>query len=184
MDWRKILLCVIIICLALLVFYGKTRGSETVIPITIETLAEPARRETFEDTVEEAHSIVRGQVIEILGEERIPSYLLGEYKDPEDVPLNRREVYTVYTILVSEVYKGDAKPGDTLQYQHMGGKTDRLIHKVTPSPKTLSKDTEYVFLLTKKGYAVGFDQGIYEIYGDTLSGDFPVTFEMLTALTE
>ena len=182
MDWRKILLCVIIICLVLLVFYGKTRGSETVIPITIETLAEPARLKTFEDTVEDAHSIVRGQVTEVICEERIPSYKLEEYKDPEDVPLNEKQVYTVYTILVSEVYKGDAKPGDELTYQHMGGKTDRLIHKVTPSEENLDVGTEYVFFLSERGYAVGFDQGIYKIHGDNLSGAFPITYDMLEKL--
>ena len=110
MDWRKILLCVIIICLVLLVFYGKTRGSETVIPITIETLAEPARLKTFEDTVEDAHSIVRGQVTEVICEERIPSYKLEEYKDPEDVPLNEKQVYTVYTIWYRKSIKAMQNP--------------------------------------------------------------------------
>ena len=181
-KWRKVLLCVIAICIALLFIIGKTRGSKTVIPITVETLAEPARKENFEDTVADANDIVRGKVIEILGEERIPSYLLEEYEDSEDVPLNQRQVYTVYTIKVSEVYKGNANPGDELKYQHMGGETERLIHKVTPSQKRLTVDTEYVFLLNEKGYAVGFDQGIYAVFGDNLSGAFPITFEMLEEL--
>ena len=184
MKWRNALLGVIVACIALLVVLGKSRGSETEIPITIETLAEPAGKETFADTVADADVIVRGKVTEILGEERIPSYLLGEYKDPEDVPMNQRQVYTIYTIQVLAVYKGNTKPGEELQYQHMGGKTERLIHKVTPAPKQLSMDKEYVLLLTEKGYEVGFNQGVYEIFEENLSGYFPVTFEMLEALTE
>lgn len=184
MRWRNLLLCAIALCITVLVVIGKTRGSETELPITIETLAEPARWENFDDTVADAHVIVRGKVTEILSEERIPSYLLGEYEAPEDVPMNQRQVYTTYTIQVLAVYKGNTKPGEELQYQHMGGKTAQLIHKVTPAPKQLSMDKEYVLLLTEKGYEVGFDQGVYDIFGENLSGYFPITFEMLDALKE
>ena len=83
-----------------------------------------------------------------------------------------------------EVYKGNAKPGDELKYQHWGGETERLIYKVSPSPKKLEVGTEYVFLLTEKGSAVGFDQGVYTIHGDNLSGDFSITFDMLEVLRE
>lgn len=184
MKWRNLLLCLIASCLVLLFVVGKTRGSKTVVKTEIEVLAQPAKWENFEDTVQEAHDIVRGQVSEVICEERIDSFQLEMYEKPEDVPVNEREVYTVYTIQVLEVYKGNAKPGDELKYQHWGGETERLIYKVSPSPKKLEVGTECVFLLTEKGNAVGFDQGVYTIHGDNLNGDFSITFDMLEALKE
>ena len=182
MKWRKILLCIIAICLALLVVIGKSRGSETVAQEKIVMVMEYPYYNDFESLIADADQIVLGQVRGKYCEDVVIGRAAAElYLNPEDVPPDDMGVHTVYTVLTKDVYKGDAKINQEIEVRTIGGETDRYLHEVTPALKELETGAVYVFFLNEKGHPLNVSNAVRKVEGGVLSGTLA---DMLAELKE
>lgn len=66
--------------------------------------------------------------------------------DGDDIP-SSKDVYTVYTIKVSDSYKGNVKPGEIIEFKQIGGEGKNKVYVVEDNVK-FDKNKKYVLFLS------------------------------------
>ena len=180
MNWRKVLLFLIVICLVLLVIIGKTQESKTVEKETIVMVLEYPYYSDFESLIADADQIVLGKVQGKHCEDVVIARAAAElYLNPEDVPPDDMGVHTVYTVLVQDVFRGDVQLGQEMEVRTMGGETERYLHEVTPALAELENGAEYLFFLNEKGHPLDVSSAVRKVEDGTLSGTLAHMLEEL-----
>ncbi len=98
---------------------------------------------------EKADLIIKGTIVDSRVEEIdiLSKTEENEILNPGGEIQECKYIFTVYTVDVSDSYKGDVEPGETVEFKQIGGESDTTIYIPEENIK-FAKNQEYVMFLS------------------------------------
>ena len=132
--------------------------------------------DTIEKAKDAAGVIIEGKIVSSEVVSLIPTETLTDEqkKDPEQNPGGEADItnipYTVYTVEINQVYKGDVTAGNTIVFKQIGGVLNHVNYREVDAAQIETGSTYILFLSTFSSPACLINQmeGIYE-YKDNKS---------------
>ncbi|SNS83000.1 hypothetical protein SAMN05446037_10235 [Anaerovirgula multivorans] len=147
---------------------------------------------------ERATTVIEGTIVDSRVEEiddrtKVDLGVEGEIDDrmnpSKDTPPSIR-VYTVYTVKVSNTYKGDVKPGETIEVKQIGGESKTMVYKVENEEDNVKfvEGKKYVMFLStyenSPATLLNPIQACYSYEEDTVKTKSTVENEQLISVNE
>lgn len=106
---------------------------------------------SVDELAEKADVIIEGTVVNSRLEEiddLIAPLGQDEKFKPNEQPQSSKKIYTVYTIKVSDAFKGVIKPGETIEVKQIGGEGENVIYVADESVEFVQNKKYIMFLTT------------------------------------
>jgi len=118
-------------------------------PVTVVVSQDFPHYKSIDSLAERADAIIKGKVVNTRVEainDRVISESTNEELNPGGNPPVEKNIYTIYTIEIEEAYKGNYKPGDTLDFKELGGTVGNTTF-VAEEKVDISNEYDYIFFL-------------------------------------
>lgn len=140
------LTCLAIVLIGFVMFYKNNLSTEKV---TLS--ADYPKYDSLENLVDRADTIIQGKIIDSTYSELNITQDVDsddEYLNPGGEKDDSTFPYTIYTVEISEVYKGNLKAKETIQIKQLGGVIGNVEYVLEePSNINLDKNKNFLFFL-------------------------------------
>jgi len=178
---KTIKLLIIIICIAVILTSFGCSTQEADVKQDVRVSVDYPHYSSIGILAEKADLVIEGTIIDSRVEEidtRIRTNIENEQLNPGGEIPSSKHIYTVYTIKISNSYKGNVKPGDTIEVKQIGGETETIVYTVEGSVKLASNEKYVMFLSTCENTPPSFlnsTQSSYFITDSTIKKEFVST---------
>lgn len=140
------LACLSIVLIGALMFYKNNLPAEKIM-----LSADYPKYDSLENLVDRADTIIRGKIIDWSDSELNISQDIDsddEYLNPGGEKDNSTIPYTVYTVEIEEIYKGNIKEKETIQVKQLGGTIGNVEYVLEDAARAdFEKEKNYLFFL-------------------------------------
>jgi hypothetical protein len=135
--------------------------------LTVVVSTDSPKYSSIEELSKKANTVIEGTILSSKVEE-LNDVITTNIQDPKQNPggatPTSKNVYTVYTVKVSNSYKGSVQPGNTIEIKQLGGESNNKTYILEDGIKFVANKKYVMFLETYKNSPASLLNSIQSCY--------------------